>query len=329
MEKVKLVYSENDTYTDRAYRKLKHICANRFQYKYGYVLGVNADAFNQMKKELLFIKQQGAAPLIIEIYEAFTAIEAKQNDFYLKGTAGASVVLYLMGISEIEPLGVRPKIYSEFFFGLDGEHKLNIEMWVMPKLYGRIVEYFDNYSGEARVRQKHFLNGKLHGINISDTLQSGRVDDSKEFNFRFSIISNPKSFKNNISRGKIFEEITPITLNERIKCMCWNAFDEGAWEGNGQELYRLGKTKLDNIIANREDVYEYLLAHNVDKRVAFGIAKDVMLGRIYDKGWDEEILAVLKNAQIPEWFINSCKKIRGLSSRVNAMSKLIHFRSYI
>lgn len=91
-----------------------------------------------MKKELSYVKQQGSAPLIIETYETLTAIEASHRDFFLKGPIGTSVILYVMGISDIEPLSVRPKVYPEFFFGIDGEKKLTIDILAMPKLYEKL-----------------------------------------------------------------------------------------------------------------------------------------------------------------------------------------------
>jgi len=108
------------SYTNRTYRKLEHLCATRYYEKYPTGWD-NVGTYKQMEKELSFIEQQFSAPLIIVAYEALSAVEASQKDFCLRGATGASVVLYITGITEIEPLSIRPKVYPEFCFGLDGE----------------------------------------------------------------------------------------------------------------------------------------------------------------------------------------------------------------
>lgn len=313
-----------NSYTNRTYRKLEHLCVTRYYEKYptGWD-GVGA--YKQMERELSFIEQQGSAPLIIEAYEALSAVEASQKDFCLMGATGASVVLYIMGIAELEPLSVRPKVYPEFCFGLEGEKKIAVEMWVTPKLYENLVRYFEHYTGEARVRHAHCTSGELRGVRISDPQHCVRVYDEMEFSFLFTPKSKPKAFGKSIISGQPFEEIKPKAFDEQIKCMCWKTFDNGTWEGNGQELYRNGNAKLDDLIANREDVYEYLIAHAIDRCTAFDIAQDIMFGRINRYGWNGERLALLKQAGIPEWYIQSCEKIRSLSSRMHAITVLKHF----
>ena len=198
-----------NTYTNRAYRKLEHLCISRYYDKYS-VGWDNVCTYKQMEKELSYIEQQGSAPLIIETYEALKAIEANQKEFCLKGVLGSSIVLYIMGISEIDPTSVSPKVYPEFCFGLDGEIKLSTEIWVTNKLYEKLVRYFDNYIGEARVRHKHFLNGKLEGVGISDPRRNIGVYDAYEYKFLFSPISNLKSFAKDMHTGDVFEEIMRI-----------------------------------------------------------------------------------------------------------------------
>ena len=314
----------NSIYTERANRKLEHLCVTRYYDKYPTGAGI-ADAYKQMEKELSYIEQQKSAPLVIEAYEALTAVEAKAKDFCIKGALGASVVLHIMGITEIEPLSISPKVYPEFCFGLDGEKKLALELFVTNKLYEKLVRYFDNYTGEARVRHKHFSNGALHGVRISDPNRSIGVNDSLEFSFLFTPVASYKTFGKSITTGQPFDELKPETFDEQVKCMCWKSFDNGTWEGNGRELYRAGSAKLEELIANREDLFEYLMLHGIDKKTAFDLTQDIIFGRVCRNGWNEEIRELLNHANIPEWYIHSLEKIRGLSSRMHAITMLKHF----
>lgn len=316
------------TYTESAYRKLEHLCVTRYYDKYP--SGFNkTGAYMQMERELSYIERQESAPLIVEAYEALTAIGARQRDFCIKGVQGASVVLYIMDIVEIEPMSVEPKVYPEFCFGFDGEKKLAIELWVTSKLYEKLVRYFDNYTGEARVRYNHFLNGKTYGVRISDPKRSIGVYDDMEFSFLFTPIASHKSFVKSITTGQPFEELKPDTFAKLVKCMCWKSFDNGTWEGNGLDLYRTEKVPLEEIIANREDIFEYLLLHGLDKKMAFTVTEDINFGKVCRNGWDKDILALLNNAGVPEWYIKSCEKIWGLSSRMHAITTLRHFGTHV
>ena len=311
-------------YTERAYRKLEYLCVTRYYDKY-FISGDNVGVYKQMDRELSYIERQGSAPLIIETYEALTALGARQKDYCITGTQGASVVLYIMGITEIEPMTVSPKVYPEFCFGIDGEMKFDIALMVTRSLYEKLVRYFDNFTGEARIRHKHLSNGELQGVRISDPKRSIGVYDKMEFSFLFFPVPQPKVFAKRIMTGQPFDEVKPGTFDEQIKCMCWKSFDNGTWEGNGRELLRTGSAKPEDLISNREDVYEYLMLHGIDKKTAFDLADDVRAGRVYQFGWQENLKAILDKAGIPEWYIRSCEKIRTLSSRMHAIAILKHF----
>ena len=312
------------SYTERACRKLESLCVTRYCDKYpaGFE---HAGAYGQMERELSFIERQGSAPLILEACEALAAVDASPKDYFLKGVNGASVVLYIMGLTELEPLSVTPKVYPEFCFGPDGEKKLSIELVVTGRLFEKLVRYFDNYAGEARLRHVHDSKGGLYGVCFSDPQRSVGVYDPMEFRFLFSAVSKPNQFAKRILTGPPFAELRPETFDNIVKCGCWTSFDDGTWEGNGRELYRTGTAKPEDLIANREDVFEYLILHGLDKETAYHIARDISLGNVCGNGWDEETLQILNNAGVPEWYIRSCEKIRGLSSRMHAVTVLTHF----
>lgn len=90
----------------------------------------------------------------------------------------------------------------------------------------------------------------------------------------------------------------------------------GAWEQNGEELIKMRKP-LAALITTREDVYEFLLKIGFNKETAFQFAETVRKGMfctsfhqlINRLDTDEE------TTKIPEWFLESCKKIRYLPSR--------------
>ena len=100
------------------------------------------------------------------------------------------------------------------------------------------------------------------------------------------------------------------------------AHGTNVWEGNAENLLKDGTLLPSELIADREDVYEYLIQHGFEKRAAFEIAESVRKGRIHKSGWKTEQLEALREKEVPEWFIESCKKIQYLFPRAHSMGYL-------
>lgn len=91
---------------------------------------------------------------------------------------------------------------------------------------------------------------------------------------------------------------------------------------NAEKLLKEGILLPSELIADREDVYEYLLQHGFEKRTAFETTESVRKGRIKRVGWKPEQLEAMREKEVPEWFIESCKKIQYLFPRAHAMGYL-------
>ncbi len=63
----------------------------------------------------------------------------------------------------------------------------------------------------------------------------------------------------------------------------------------------------------------------IDRRQAYKISDDVTWGRIKRNGWNSEILAILYESGIPEWYIKSCEKIVHLFPRAHSMMELQNY----
>lgn len=90
----------------------------------------------------------------------------------------------------------------------------------------------------------------------------------------------------------------------------------GVWEDNGRNLLIEGKASCGEIIATREDVYEMLLKQEIPKEKAYEITEYVRKGKFGRKHQEFEI--IMREYNVPEWFIRSCKKVRYLFSRAHA-----------
>lgn len=105
----------------------------------------------------------------------------------------------------------------------------------------------------------------------------------------------------------------------------------GVWLGNADELLRDGH-RLEELISTREDCYDYFIQHGIDHKTAFELSESVRRGRARRDEWMEEWGEIFKKHNIPEWYINSCRKIWYLFPRGHSITyaqgywKLIYYK---
>jgi DNA polymerase-3 subunit alpha (Gram-positive type) len=88
------------------------------------------------------------------------------------------------------------------------------------------------------------------------------------------------------------------------------------WLNNAQDLVREGIAKLSDVISTRDDIMVYLIYNGLDKKEAFTIMERVRKG----KGLTEEQETYMRKHNIPEWYIESCKKIKYMFPKAHAVA---------
>ena len=86
------------------------------------------------------------------------------------------------------------------------------------------------------------------------------------------------------------------------------------WLGNAQTLIEEGKTELSGAICCRDDIMVYLIHMGLEAGLAFKIMESVRKGKGLQEPWIEE----MKNHNIPDWYIGSCKKIKYMFPKAHA-----------
>ena len=88
------------------------------------------------------------------------------------------------------------------------------------------------------------------------------------------------------------------------------------WINNAQELVRSGTAKLNSVISTRDDIMLYLIYNGLDKKRSFKIMEAVRKG----KGLTEDDENYMKQNKIPNWYIESCKKIKYMFPKAHAVA---------
>lgn len=115
-------------------------------------------------------------------------------------------------------------------------------------------------------------------------------------------------------RGML-EETRPKTFSELVRI---SGFSHGTdvWLNNAQELIRSGTATLSEAIACRDDIMTYLLLKGLPPDKAFRIMEDVRKG----KGLKSEYLDLMVEKGVPQWYIESCKKIKYMFPKAHAVA---------
>ena len=86
------------------------------------------------------------------------------------------------------------------------------------------------------------------------------------------------------------------------------------WLNNAQYFIKEGYTTLKDCIATRDDIMVYLMYKDLPPKTAFTIMEKVRKG----KGLSEDDEALMREKNVPDWYIESCKRIKYMFPKAHA-----------
>jgi len=114
---------------------------------------------------------------------------------------------------------------------------------------------------------------------------------------------------------RMLDDTKPTRFADLVRI---SGFSHGTdvWNNNASEFIKSGVATMNDAISTRDDIMNYLILKGLPNKDAFKIMEGVRKG----KGVSEEHVALMKRNSVPDWYIESCRRIKYMFPRAHAVA---------
>ena len=268
---------KNYPYVDNQDDLLKNICERELKKKYNFV---PIKVKNRVKWELNAIEKTKSAFMFLQLKWVIDKLKFKSFEMSSRGMVGSSMVAYLCGITDMDPIDNDTSPF--FFFGLFGDRTPDIDLNFSTKSAAKVKKLLENAPGVGKVIRAGILcvlsNNAI--IDLIKDYEEPIADD--EIEKIISLLKNTVKSKGRhpggiliLPKGFDINEVCPVsTINSGKDTVLISAFDYHSIDAMLYKLDIFAHSSMDILYKLYEAVNADSSIINLEDCKTFSIFKE-------------------------------------------------------